>query len=106
MARVVGRGEVHWFALEPHFARIGDHGARERLDQRRLARAIIADDGEDLARVEVEVAMIESDDLAVALHEVAAREDGLSLLSDAHADTFLIHWSTATAAMISTPMKK
>ncbi len=44
--------------------------------------------------------MVERGDAAVALDELAAGEDRF----DAHFDTLRIHWSSATATMISTPM--
>ena len=45
--------------------------------------------------------MVERGDAAVALDEVAALENGFG-----HDDTFLIHWSTATAAMMRMPMRR
>jgi hypothetical protein len=42
----------------------GCHGAGERLDHHRLAGAVVADDGQDLAGHQVEIAMVERGDLA------------------------------------------
>ena len=91
---------MHDLSAEPDFAGIGDHGAADRLDQRRLAGAVVADHGEDLAGIEIEVGVVERGDATVALDELAAGEDGF----DAHLETLRIHWSSATATMISTPI--
>ena len=77
----------------------------EHLDQRRLAGAVVADDAEDLARHEIEIGVVERGDAAVALDEAARLENRLDVCR-AHADTFLIHWSSVTATMISTPTVK
>ena len=42
-ARIDRRAEVDGLAVEPDLALIGDDRAGERLDQRRLAGAIVAD---------------------------------------------------------------
>ena len=65
-ARVERRAEVHRLAVEPDLALVRVQGARERLDQRRLAGAVVADDGEDLARVELEVGAVDGGHVAVA----------------------------------------
>ncbi len=49
----------------------------EHLDQGRLAGAVVADDAEDLVRHEVEIGVVERDDAAIALDEVARLEDRL-----------------------------
>ena len=100
----IGELEVHRLAIEPDLALVGDDGAGDRLDQRRLAGAVVADDGQDFARTEIEIGMVEGDDAAVALDQAARVEDGLPCV--AHAEIFLIHWSMATATMISTPTAK
>ena len=66
----------------------------------RLAGAVVADDRQDLVGVEIEIGVVERGDATVALDELAAGEDGF----DAHLETLRIHWSRATATMISTPM--
>ena len=55
------------FAAQPDLARIGNDGAAEGLDQRRLAGAVVADDREDLAGIKIEVGVVERGDAAVAL---------------------------------------
>ena len=57
---------MHDLAGEPDLAGVGRDRAAERLDQRRLAGAVVADDGEDLVGIEVEVGVVERDDAAVA----------------------------------------
>jgi hypothetical protein len=51
--------------------------------------------------MKVEIAIVEGDHAAIALDEVASLENGFH-----QTDTFLIHWSTVTAAMMSTPMSR
>ena len=45
--------------------------AGQRLDQRGLARAVVADDGEDLAGQQLEVGAVQRGDVTVALDEAA-----------------------------------
>ncbi|MNL16005.1 hypothetical protein D3C87_1370260 [compost metagenome] len=101
MAGIDGRGEMHLLPLEKDLAAIGLDGTGQRLDQRGLARAIVADDGQDFPGHQVEVAIVEGGDAAIALVEGAGGKNGLH-----QAETFLIHWSTATAPMISAPMRR
>ena len=56
---VVRRREVHRLALEEHLARVDVEVAREGLDEGRLAGAVVADQGDDLAGVDVEVGPVE-----------------------------------------------
>jgi hypothetical protein len=64
--------------------RIRDHGARERLDQARLAGAVVADDREDLARVELEVRAVDGGHVAVALDQALGLQDRLAGLFGGH----------------------
>src|SRR5690606_30048793 len=96
-----GRGELDLPAFKEDVAAIGTDGAGQGLDERGLARTIVADDGEDFAGHEVEVAIVERGDAAVALVQTAGGKNGFH-----QADTFLIHWSMATAAMMSAPMRR
>ncbi len=64
---------MHRLAFERDLALVGMHGAGDRLDQRRLAGAVVADDGEHFAGVEVEIRVVESGDAAVALDQAAWR---------------------------------
>ena len=96
-------------------------GAGEALDQRGLAGAVVTDDRQHLAPVEVEVDAVEADDAAEGDDQVTRRQDRLGLvhrvlgvgdvvdgqgqlLHGAHAFTFRIHWSTETATMTRTPI--
>src|SRR4029453_16516653 len=127
--------EVHLLAVEEDLALVGDLGAREALDERGLARAVVADHGEHLAREELEAHPVEADDAAERLHEPAGAEDrrarvrrrrrrsrGIRERADGlvdvcvagrlgrfvggHLRTFRIHWSTETATMMGTPTAK
>src|SRR3984957_17760232 len=88
------------FSAKPNLARVGNNRAAEGLDQRRLARAIVPNDREDLPRIKVEVGMVERGDAPVTLDKAASHEGRF----DAHFDTLRIHWSSATATMIRTPI--
>ena len=46
----IGELEMHRLAVQQDLAGVGDDRAGQRLDQRRLAGAVVADDAEDLAR--------------------------------------------------------
>ena len=109
-ARLERRLEVHLLAVEADLALVRDRGARERLDQARLAGAVVPDHGEDLAGVEVEVGAVDRGHVAVALVQARAptgsasgsRSGPWSCLR-AHA-RFLAIWSTATARMTRMPV--
>jgi hypothetical protein len=60
--RVLRSPEVHRLPIHEELAGVRNEGTGQALDQRRLARAVVADDAQHLARVEVEVDAIESDD--------------------------------------------
>ena len=68
---------MHRLAVQQDLAGIGDDRAGERLDQRRLAGAVVADHAEDLVRHEVEVGVVERHHPAVALDEPARLQDRL-----------------------------
>src|SRR5262245_37618465 len=98
------RAEMDRMPVHHHLAGVWNNRPGEHLDQRRLAGAVVADYRENLVRVEVEVGMVERGDTPVALNQVACLQDcaGRSRFRT-HAETLLIHWSSATATMISTP---
>ncbi len=54
-----------------------------------LPGAVIADDGEDLARIEVEICIVERGHASITLDETAGGENGFD--SHGHTETFLIH---------------
>ena len=66
-----GGGEAHLAPLEPHRARIGRKQARGDLHQGGLARAVLAHEGVDLARPQVEARAVEGEDARKALGDVA-----------------------------------
>ena len=47
----------------------------EALDERRLAGAVVADDAQHLARVELEVGVVERDDASVRLDQADGLQD-------------------------------
>jgi hypothetical protein len=52
--------------------------ARDRLDHRGLAGAVVADHGKDFAGIEIEIGLVERGDAAIALDETAGGEKGSS----------------------------
>ena len=78
----VARGtEMHPLAVEADLALVRLERPRECLDQRRLAGAVVADDREDLVRVQLEVGPVQRHDVAVALDESARLEDRPGVLT-------------------------
>ncbi|GGN21305.1 hypothetical protein GCM10011609_73280 [Lentzea pudingi] len=70
--------DVHRLALEQDLTRVGRVDARDALDQRRLARAVVADEGRDLAGVDVEVDVVQDVHGAEALVDAAQLENRLA----------------------------
>jgi hypothetical protein len=106
-ARLDGAAERDPVAVEQHVAGVRDLRSRQALDQARLARAVVADHGEHLARVDGEVAGVQRDHAAVRLDQGPALEHGLGRgLVDGcgHARALRIHWSAVTARMTRMPM--
>src|SRR5690606_31330955 len=102
LARLDRRAEVDRPAFQPDLAFVRRDGAGDRLDHRGFSGPVVADNGKNLARIEIEVGVVEGGDAAVALDETPSCENGF--LSHQPA-TFLIHWSIATAVMMRTPIK-
>jgi hypothetical protein len=67
--RVVDRAQLDLLALDDEAALVGLLEARDRLDERGLARAVVAEQAEDLALAQVQV-------------DVAQRRDGPEALGD------------------------
>ena len=113
LARVVRGLEVHLLAVEADRPLVRDRGAREHLDQARLAGAVVPDHGEDLAGIEVEVGAVDGGHVAVALVRArvprgsasGSRSRPWSSSCSAHA-RFLAIWSTATAVMTRMPVMR
>src|SRR5690606_33770838 len=115
---VHGAAELHPLPVQVDLPLVGDERPAQRLDQAGLACAVVADDREDLAGVELEVATRDRGDAAVALHEPPGLEDGGAgggarrargarcVRRRGHARTFLIHWWRDTATSTSRPMAK
>ena len=66
-----GRAEVLLLAVDEDRALVGLVGAVQRLHQRRLAGAVLADDGVDRAAADLEVDAVVGDDAGEALDDVA-----------------------------------
>src|SRR5690606_14348595 len=100
----------HWrmkadrLAVEQDFPLIRLDCAGQRLDQRGLARAIITNDREDFARIEIEIGTVECRDATITLEQPLGRQNRRGVRC--HAAAFLIHWSTATAAIMRTPIRR
>src|SRR5262245_44229940 len=105
LARVARRPKRGARAVEPDLARIGLQRAGQRLDQRRLARAVVADDRRDLAGQQVEVRARERGHVTEALDE-PARLEQRRCGGGAHARLRRRSWSIETARMISTPVTR
>ena len=67
-------------AVDEDLPLVRDQGPRKRLDQRRLAGAVVADDGQDLSGVELEIGAIQGRDVAVALDQATGLDDGRRLV--------------------------
>jgi len=92
------RAEPDVVAVDLDAPLVRDHGAGQALDERRLARAVVADHRQDLARVQGQVDTAQADDPPEHLHQAVGLQHGRT-----HAFTLLIHWSTDTARMTRTP---
>ena len=73
-----GRLKVTGWPSSEDLAGVGDQRAGQALDQGGLAGAVVADDGEHLARVQVEVDAVETDDPAEGLDQPARGSTGAS----------------------------
>ena len=73
--RVAWRVEVRALAVEEDLALVGLQRPRERFDQCGLAGAVVADNREDLSRVQLEIGSIQRDDVSVALDDSARFKD-------------------------------
>ena len=65
---------MHHVAVHEQFALVGLVHAREDLDEARLAGAVVAQHAGDSARVDVRRDVLERDDVAVVLRQVARLE--------------------------------
>ena len=72
---VLGPVDVHGLALEADLAAVDRVDARDALDERRLAGAVVADEGHDLARRHVEVDLEQRLDRAEALRDSLQFQD-------------------------------
>ena len=72
---VAGRAEVRALTVEADLTFVRLQRARERFDQRRLAGTVVADDCENLARVELQVRSVQRNDMSVPLDKPVRLED-------------------------------
>jgi hypothetical protein len=110
----VQRGvEMHGLAVEQDLAGVRHDRAGERLDQRRLARAVVTDDRQHLLGAQLEVGTGQGGDVAVVLHEPRGLEDrravvggraAVAFLHSGHCCLLRASWSTATATITRMPV--
>ena len=74
--RVGGAGEDDLATVEAQRPRVGPHGAGDDLDERRLARSVLAEQGVDRARADRESGAVERLDPAVGLRDPDGLEHG------------------------------
>ena len=72
--RIGGTRDRHGLPLEAETALVGRMDAGDHLDQRRLAGAVVADEGDDLAGTNLEVDVLQRLDRAEALADALQRE--------------------------------
>src|SRR3954468_20164021 len=112
---------MHRLAVEQDLAGVRDDGTGQRLDQRRLARAVVTDDRQHLPRAQLEVGTGERGHVAIALHEPRGLEDGrgglglrpggafgprpgVGFARGRHFCLMRVSWSTETATMTRMPV--
>ena len=91
--RLLGRVEDRLLAVDEQAPGVGPVDAREDLDQRRLAGAVLADEAVDLTADQFDVAVLESVHGAEALLGVLEGEECLGMLCLAHDRR--LKWGTA-----------
>src|SRR6185295_4227502 len=74
LVRVMGGVDAHGDSIQDDFSRVGRDDPAEDLEQRRLARAVGADQRVDLAGLDVEAHAAHRVDAAVGLRDAAERE--------------------------------
>src|SRR5438105_1349387 len=99
------RAEVDRPAVHQDLTGVGPEGPRQDLDHGGLAGAVVADHSQYLARLEVEVGVVDGHHLAEALDEPPRLQDrsGWGGAGGVHVASLRIHWSRATATMMSRP---
>ena len=66
---------MHRTPVEQNLTRVGDDRAGQRLDERRFARSVVADDSENFRRAQLEIGAVEGDDVPVALRQALRLEN-------------------------------
>ena len=102
----LGSGEAHRLAGQADLAVVGLDHARDDLDQRRLAGAVLAQHGVDRAGAAGEVDLLERPHAAIALGDAAELEEGRSASASASATRLPVRTAYCTLSallpMIST----
>ena len=79
----MGVGDGHRLALEEQLTGVDGEVAGQGLDHRRLAGAVVADEGDHLAGVDVEVGVVESPDVPEASSSPRASRMGVPVFGGA-----------------------
>src|SRR5690606_6064906 len=99
-------GEADALAAEHHLALVGVMDPRDALDQRRLAGAVVAEEGDHLAGVNLPAHVVDRGQPAEALGEVADGEDGFGHGPHPDLPRPMIRsrdWSISTAMITTEP---
>ncbi len=83
-------------AFKQNFAFIGNHRAGERFDEGGFARTIVPDDRKDFPGPQFEIGVVQSHHAAKPFDQPLGLENDVTT----HVEILLIHWSSATAAMM------
>src|SRR6185312_549860 len=104
-ARVERLRKAPLLSFEPDLAVVGRMHARDALDQRRLARAVVAQERHDLARSDLPAHVVDGGQAAEALGEVADREDRIahSRPPEKRPTMRSRDWSMSTAMITTAP---
>ena len=100
LPRLLRRQRSDLLAGDENVAGIGGLRAGHDLDERRLARSVLADECVDLGREDLEGDVVERGDAAVVLRD-AARSDERSL-EVLHSPAYFTRWIAASSEWLST----
>ncbi len=103
---VLRAAEAHLGSRHGDGANVRNLRPRQTFDQGRLPGPVVTDQRKDLARVQVDVNPVEGDHRPVGLDQSSGGECRRAVGRRGHrvAPVRRIHWSSATAAMISSPI--
>ncbi len=98
-AGIAGVVKMHHPTVHLDLARIGNQRARQRFDQRRLARPVIANHSQYLGGKQLEVGTVDRRHVAVLLDQAVGLEHGRG-----HWVLLRANWSTVTATITRIPV--